>query len=364
MGQSTSKVVPFVIGFVCCALTARLLPTVPAEAVGPTSFAAPRAADVVARVGKCVVNLETYSPKTSPSSAGALPQILGLAPVRTEDPNSVASGVIISARGYILTNNHVVEDAGSIRARLSDGRELDARLVGRDNVSDLAVLKIPARDLSAAPLADSRRARPGDAVLAIGNPLGFENSVSVGIVSANRRGPFRVDGKVLGDMLQTDAAINQGNSGGGLFSASGQLLGINSAIMVARGAGGSIGIGFAIPAHRFQPIAEQLIASGRIHRPWLGIRFHSNAPALITHPRSGNGVPVEGVVVDSPAARAGLKPADVLRRLGACRITAPEDIYEFTETYAPGETVPVKILRSGKVLTLRMTLAERPGREG
>jgi len=261
MGLLRSSLGTFVLGFAACALVARFVLPSPAAAVSPVALRTVDPADVVARVGGSVVNLETYPSSTPPPAVDPLPRLLGLPGREEPDPDAVASGVILSRRGYIVTNAHVVEDAGRVRARLSDGREFDAAIVGRDPHTDLAIVNINARGLTAAQLGESRHVRPGDQVLAIGNPLGFENSVSVGVVSANRSGPFRVDGRTLGDMIQTDAAINQGNSGGGLFAADGRLLGINTAIMVTRGASGSIGIGFAIPAGDALAVEQQILGT-------------------------------------------------------------------------------------------------------
>lgn len=358
MERFRGQVTAFVFGFGCCAVLARLLLTSPAAATSPSSFRAPNAADVVARVGNAVVNLDAYS-DTESAATDLLPKLFGDGGNRCNDPSSVASGVIISRDGYLVTNNHVLCDASRLRARLADGRELDAKIVGRDPHSDLALLKISGSNLTAARFGDSRHARPGDAVIAIGNPLGFENSVSVGVVSANRVGPIRVDGQTLGDMLQTDAAINQGNSGGGLFNAEGQLIGINTAIMVPHGGSGSIGIGFAVPAHRARPVTESLMTEGRMPRPWLGIKYRlSNTGSLIRRMRSGIGALVEEVVPGSPAALAGIRPADIIRKLGGLEVRGGEDVYNFVDRYRPGQTIRARILRGGREQTLSLRLAE------
>jgi S1-C subfamily serine protease len=248
-----------------------------------------------------------------------------------------------------------------VRVRLPDGREFDARKVGGDPQTDLAVLKLPARGLKAAVLADSRRARPGDPVLAVGNPLGFENSVTLGVVSANRRGPIRVQGMVMGDVIQTDAAINQGNSGGGLFAADGRLLGINTAIMVPRGGSGNIGIGFAIPAHRVEPVTRALMSGRKVPRPWLGIRYElPTVNSLVRRLRAGSGVLVNEVIDGSPAARAGIRPADVIRRLGEAEIRNPDDLFTFIDRHRPGERVEARVLRDGAEATVTLVLDHVP----
>jgi S1-C subfamily serine protease len=255
----------------------------------------------------------------------------------------------------------VVEGAARVTARLRDGRELNARVVATDPDSDLAVLKVQGGNLTVAPLGDSRQVRPGDGVVAIGNPLGFEHSVSQGVVSAYRKGPFRVDGHTLGDMIQTDASINQGNSGGGLFDAAGQLIGINTAIMSPRGGSGSIGIAFAIPSQRMSAVAEALIEEGRMPRPWLGIRYRiPRTETLARRQRNGKGVRVEDVIAASPASTAGVRPDDVLRRLGDCPIHSADDIYRFVDRYQPGQKVTARVLRGGEEKVLTLVLGEKP----
>jgi serine protease Do len=273
----------------------------------------------------------------------------------------VASGVVLSRDGHIVTNAHVLDGATRLRVRLADHREYDARIVGSDKHADLAVLKVPVRDLVPARFGDSRSVRAGEPVVAIGTPLGFEHSVSVGVVSANRTGPLRVDGSVLGDMIQTDAAINQGNSGGGLFTADGKLIGINTAIMVTQGSSGSIGIGFAIPTHRMRPVTQALMTFGRVPRPWLGIRYERpTGRTLIRQVRHGMGVRVEDVLPDSPAALAGLQPEDLVRRIGECEIRSADDIYSVIERYRPGARVEATVLRDGDLKRVELTLGTPP----
>jgi S1-C subfamily serine protease len=360
MGHLRSYTLAFVMGFSCCALTARFLLPVPAAATSRVTFTSANPAEVVDSVGETVVSLEAFPSKPEVASEGLWPRLLGTAGNPDPEPSTVASGVVVSNDGYIVTNNHVVADGGKIRARFPSGKEFGATVVGSDPMSDLAVLKIPARHLHAAPLGNSRSVRSGDNVVAIGNPLGFENSVSVGVVSANRSGPLRIDGHTLGDMIQTDAAINQGNSGGGLFTADGRLIGINTAIMVPKGGSGSIGIGFAIPVHRMRPIVDNLIAKGRVPRPWLGIKYRTpQVASFVRRVRKGVGVLVEDVLPNSPAAQAGLRPADIVRQLGDCDIHSSDDIYHFVDRYQPGQKVKARVLRGGTEKTLILTLGEK-----
>lgn len=354
-----NTVVAFAVGFGCCGLTVRMLNPEPVGAGSAEAFRLVDPSSVVTDVGESVVNLEAYS---RPRSDGPWSSFFS----RNDDgeePLAVASGVILTTDGYVVTNHHVVEGARRIVARLSNGREVMARVVGSDSHSDLAVLKLPGKGFQAARSGNSQKLRPGVPVIAIGNPLGFENSVSVGVVSANRRGPIRVGAQTLGDMIQTDAAINQGNSGGGLFTSDGSLIGINAAIMAARGSSGSIGIGFAIPVHRMQPVVDSLRKSGRMPRPWLGIKYNTPMTAPFTHRlRGGSGVLVEDVLPQSPAASAGLMPSDVVRQLGRFPIRTSDDLFTFISEHRPGERVTARVLRRGRERTLILELGDLQGR--
>jgi S1-C subfamily serine protease len=356
-----AQVVAFVLGFGACAGIVRFMLPLPVGASSPPGMASVNPAEVAQAVSQSVVTIETFQePKTQAEFDWRdLFKISAPEP----EPASVASGVIISRDGYLVTNAHVVEDARRVRVRLADEHEFEARMVGKDVHADLAVLKISAHNLEAARMGDSHRLRPGEPVVAIGNPLGFEHSVSVGVVSANRVGPIRVDGSVLGDMIQTDAAINQGNSGGGLFTSDGRLIGINTAIMVPRGGSGSIGIGFAIPTHRVEPVIHTLISLGRVPRPWLGIRYQpTRGETLVRQVRHGFGVLVEDVLPDSPAATAGLRPADILRQIGDCRIRSADDIYSVVERYRPGTRIQARVLRGDHERAVSLVLGELPSR--
>jgi len=356
-----AQVVAFVLGFGACAGIARFMLPLPVGAASPPGLSTVNPAEVANAVSKSVVTIETFQEPDTRSAFGWRDLFRVTAP--EPEPLSVASGVIISRDGYIVTNAHVVEEARRVRVRLSDDHEFEGKVVGKDVHADLAVLKISARNLEAARMGDSRHVRSGEPVVAIGNPLGFEHSVSVGVVSANRVGPIRVDGSVLGDMIQTDAAINQGNSGGGLFAADGRLIGINTAIMVPRGGSGSIGIGFAIPTHRVEPVIHSLITFGRVRRPWLGIRYQpARAETLIRQVRHGFGVLVEDVLPDSPAASAGLRPSDILRQVGDCPIRSSDDIYSVVERYRPGTRIQARVLRGDHEQAVELVLGEVPPR--
>lgn len=354
-------VLAFCLGFGACAGLGRALVGVPVSASSPGSFNLGSPARVVKAVGSAVVSLESFSTDAAPENPWTR-WFQGPVPTDAAEPSGVASGVLISQDGYIVTNNHVVDGAVRLKARLADEREFEAQVVGTDPHSDLAVVRIKGHEFAQfARFGNSRALVPGDSVVAIGNPLGFEQSVSVGVVSANRRGPFRVGSQTLGDMIQTDAAINQGNSGGGLFGADGSLIGINTAIMVPRGGNGSIGIGFAVPAHRAKPVIDSLIRKGKVLRPWLGIRYRAAEGGLLTHrARPGIGVLVEDVLAGSPASRAGLQAADILQRIGEFRIRSADDLYLFSDRYRAGQRVRAQVMRGGEVRTVELTLAEMP----
>lgn len=350
-----NSVLAFGVGFACCGLTVRMLNPEPVGAVSPAAYQLTDPSAVVGDVGESVVNLEAYAEPKAEHPWSKFFATKG----SDEEPLAVASGVILTPEGYVVTNHHVVEGARRIVARLASGREVNARVVGSDPHTDLALLKLPGKGYTPARAGDSQKLRPGVPVIAIGNPLGFENSVSVGVVSANRRGPIRVGTQTLGDMIQTDAAINQGNSGGGLFTSDGRLVGINAAIMAARGSSGSIGIGFAIPVHRMQPVVDNLRRTGRMPRPWLGIRYNTPATAPFTHRlRGGSGVLVQDVLPESPADAAGLRPADVVRQLGKLPIRTSDDIFTFVSEHRPGERVVARVLRDGREQTLTLELGD------
>jgi serine protease Do len=271
-------------------------------------------------------------------------------------PGPRASGFIISADGYILTNNHVVEGVAVARIRLSDGRELDAKVVGRDQQTDLALLKIDATNLPVIPLGDSSTLKVGEPVMAVGNPFGLELTVTTGIVSATGRviseGPYD-------DFIQTDASINPGNSGGPLVNARGEAIGINSAIFSRTG--GSIGIGFAVPVHLAKFVVPQLAEKGQVERGWLGV----TAQPLTTDLAAALGLTrTDGVVVSqvwdgSPAAAAGVKQGDVIVELDGRKIGRATDLSLQVAATPIGKDVKVSVLREGKPVTLTAKVARR-----
>ena len=276
-------------------------------------------------------------------------------PERTRQ--ALGSGVIVSQDGYIVTNHHVIDGADQIKVDLTDGRSFDAKLVGSDPPSDLAVLKIDASNLTMLTLGDSDRTRIGDVVLAIGNPLGVGQTVTMGIISAKGRQTGLSNGS-FEDFLQTDAPINQGNSGGALVSTNSELIGINSQILSP--SGGSIGLGFAIPSNMARTVLEQLINNGKVRRGQLGIvvlKIPSEEASQLGVTQ-GPGVVVYQVQSGSAADRAGLRQGDVITALNGTAITDPNTFRNSIASIAPGTEVTLTVKRDGSERQVRATLGE------
>lgn len=273
-----------------------------------------------------------------------------------ERQGSLGSGFVISADGYIITNNHVIEKADTITITFSDGRELQARLVGRDRDTDIAVLKVTSKTpLPFVELANSDTAVVGDWVIAIGNPLGFGGSVSAGIISATGRdlNTGRSD-----NYIQTDAAINQGNSGGPLFNLAGQVVGVNTAIISQ--SGGSIGLGFSVPSNTVKRISAALIKEGRVRRPWLGVNVQDADAALIKAYRAKGltGVIITRISDDSPAARAKLEIGDLILAIDGKSVTGVREMTRTLSEKAIGKPVKLSIVRDGRAREVSITLTE------
>jgi serine protease Do len=270
----------------------------------------------------------------------------------------LGSGVVVTADGYILTNNHVVDGASKVRVDFTDGRTFDARVVGTDQPSDLAVLKIAATGLTTVPVGDSEQARVGDVVLAVGNPLGLGQTVTMGIVSAKGRATASGDQNAYEDFIQTDAPINQGNSGGALVSMRGELIGINSQILSP--SGGNIGIGFSIPSNMAQDVMRQLIKGGKVQRGMIGVTVQGVTPevaksvglstvrgAIVTEVRSGG-----------PAERAGVKQGDVILSLDGKAIDSSNSLRNQVARLAPGTSVTLSLQRDGREREVKVALGE------
>ncbi|MDX6711405.1 MAG: serine protease Do [Blastocatellia bacterium] len=271
--------------------------------------------------------------------------------------HALGSGVIVSSDGYILTNHHVVDGAEQVKVDITDNRTVDAKVVGVDAPSDLAVLKVDVSGLPVLPLGNSDIVRVGDVVLAVGNPLGVGKTVTMGIISAKGRQTGLSNGS-FEDFLQTDAPINQGNSGGALVNTSGQLVGINSQILSQ--SGGSIGIGFAIPSNMAKTVMDQLIKSGKVHRGQLGIVVQkvSSDIASSLNLKESRGVIVSQVQAGTAAERAGIKQGDVITSLNGVEVDDPNTFRNHIAGSQPGASVSLDVLRDGQKQQVRATLGE------
>ncbi|HVO13522.1 MAG TPA: DegQ family serine endoprotease [Vicinamibacteria bacterium] len=335
---------------------------VPALAADPARVAPVASyADLVSRVAPSVVTIR--SEKTVKAADLQLPDELreffgGRLPRMTPHrEGALGSGVIVSSDGYILTNNHVIDDAQRVRVELSDRRVFSARVVGTDAPSDLALVKIDAAGLPALPIGDSDKARIGDVVLAFGNPLGVGQTVTMGIISAKGRSTGLGQGGYE-DFLQTDAPINQGNSGGALVNTSGELVGINSQILSP--SGGNIGIGFAVPASMAKSVMAQLEHGGKVHRGQLGVTVQDVtadiARSLGLH--EVKGALAGDVVPGSAAARAGLERGDVIVAYDGKPVDDANGLRNHVAETAPGTHVTLTVVRQGEQKTLSTDLGE------
>ena len=288
----------------------------------------------------------------------------------TDDPSSrfffgdrdpvqqgVGSGVIVSPQGILLTNNHVVEDAGEIDVRLADGREARAEVVGTDPETDLAVLRIKLDRLPVITLGRSQELQVGDALLAIGNPFNVGQTVTAGIVSALGRNGLGLS--TFESFIQTDAAINPGNSGGALVNLQGHLVGINTAIYSR--SGGSLGIGFAIPTDVAQKVMESLIRDGVVRRGWIGVEPRELTPEIAEslNLSTRSGVLITGVLQDGPASKGGLRPGDVVVAVADLPVTTVAQMLEAVAALPPGQPATVKVQRGQKPLTLTLDVVQR-----
>lgn len=277
-------------------------------------------------------------------------------------PLGSGSGVIISADGYIVTNNHVVQNAARINVTLENGREMEGRVLGADAQTDIAVVKVEEKNLPAIVLADSDKVKVGEWVVAVGNPMRVGTTVTAGIVSAIRKGKDLPGGSnSLAAAIQTDAAINPGNSGGALADIEGRLIGINTAIISNNG--GSIGLGFAIPVNAVRDVVGQLIAHGKIARPWLGVAFDTvsdRAREALGIPESVSGIFVGEVISGSPAEEVGLQPGDIIQRADGKEIKSTADFQTVMQSAKIGEKMSLRVWRQGASNDVSLTLGERP----
>ena len=275
----------------------------------------------------------------------------------TRRDNSLGSGVIIGAQGYVLTNAHVIKTADEILVTLTDGRQAFGRVVGLDNETDLAVLKIDLEKLPSIVIGDSGALRVGDVVLAIGNPYDFGQTVTQGIVSATGR--KRLGITTFEDFIQTDADINPGNSGGALVSASGELVGINTAIISS--SGGSQGIGLAIPIHLAIDVMRQLVEKGHVERGWLGVEAQQ-VPMDIAEAAglTDGGVLIAGIYQGGPADAAGIMPGDILLEIDNQQLANPQQAINLIAKYKPDTSINIRLLHGWQEKTLTAVIAQRP----
>ncbi len=278
--------------------------------------------------------------------------------IGTQQQTGLGSGVIVSPDGYILTNNHVVEGADQITVTLADSRIAEARIVGTDPETDLAVLKIELDKLPVIVLGNSDHAVVGDTVLAIGNPFGVGQTVTSGIISALGRSELGIN--TFENFIQTDAAINPGNSGGALVDIDGNLVGINSAIYSR--SGGSMGIGFAIPVSTARQVMESLIRDGQVTRGWIGVEPRDLTPEIAEtfNLPLKEGVLITGVLHNGPAALGGVRPGDVVVEVASQKVANTAQLLNAVAALKPGEAAQLRLLRGGQSLTAMVTVAKRP----
>jgi serine protease DegQ len=280
------------------------------------------------------------------------------APQGQEPQRGLGSGVIVSPEGYLLTNHHVVDGADDIEVQLADGRQAQAVVVGTDPETDVAVLKINLDRLPAVVFGNSDRLEVGDIVLAIGNPFGVGQTVTSGIVSALGRNQLGIN--LLENFIQTDAAINPGNSGGALVDSAGNLVGINTAIFSR--SGGSLGIGFAIPAATARDVMEGLIRDGKVVRGWIGVEPRDLTPDIAESLRLPvrSGVLITGVLQDGPASTGGIRPGDVVTRIGGKPVTNTAELLNVVASLSPGSQTAIGLQRGDKAIDATVKVAQRP----
>jgi S1-C subfamily serine protease len=331
-------------------------PAAPESAVSPRYLAEidKEFTTLVGRVLPSVVSINAIPANATDPRTAVLRSLLGAGP-GVQPPPQLGSGAIVSDDGYIVTNWHVVENAGAVEVHLNDGRSLPAKFVGADRISDVAVLKIDTANLEALPFADSDDVRIGQMVIAVGNPFGLQETVTKGIVSGKGR---RMMSEAANEFFQTDAPINPGNSGGPLVDFHGNIIALNNAVIQ-----NTDGIGFAIPANTVRRIFENIRNYGHVVRPWFGVVMLPISPAVAAQLNlpDTKGALVQETLENSPAARAGLQPGDVILSYNGRPIADWKDLRNRVAETEPGREIPIRLLRAGKNLDLRVTIEKQPG---
>ena len=335
---------------------------------------------LAARVTPAIVNVAVTSKVKADETRGEMPEGMGqffgpgspfgqfgppMHPQQPQIERGIGSGVIISPDGYIVTNNHVVDGAVDIRVTMSDRRVMTAKVVGTDPLTDLAVIKVDASNLPNVPWGDSTQLHPGQTVLAFGNPLGFRFTVTRGIVSAlNRANPYSGDARKPGQFIQTDAAINQGNSGGPLVNAHGEVIGINTFLVSSTG--GFSGMGFAIPTQIVRPTVETLIKDGKVTHGYMGIGISDVTPenSKFFEMKNANGAVVTQVEAGSPGSKGGLKVGDVITGLDGKPVTDAGELQVEVGQKRPGTKIELEVQRDGKAVAVPVTLEAMGARDG
>jgi serine protease DegS len=334
--------------------------------ISPTVYSRPPVimqsfADAVARAAPAVVNIYTARVVTERTQPAPLNQLFGdfWPSYRQRVERSLGSGVIVNAAGTIVTNQHVIAGADSIRVQLADGRIAEATIVGQDPDTDIAILHLGLDKLPIMPLGRSDTLRVGDIVLAIGNPYGLSQTVTQGIVSATGRGQLGL--ATFENFIQTDAAINLGNSGGALIDANGDLVGINTAVL-NRASGGPEGIGFAIPVNLVRGVMEQIVRQGHVVRGWLGFvpQDLSDEQASQLGIPAGGGVTVVNILVKSPAFEAGVRPGDLVTALGEEAVRNAQDLVSRVAALKPGALVELEGRHGRQTYKVKLEVLERP----
>jgi len=321
-------------------------------------------ADAVARASPAVVNIYTARVVTERTQAAPLDQLFGdyWPSYRQHVERSLGSGVIVDTQGTIVTNQHVVAGADSIRVQLADGRVADAKVVGQDPDTDLAILSLSIKKLPVMPVGRSDTLRVGDIVLAIGNPYGLSQTVTQGIVSATGRGQLGL--ATFENFIQTDAAINLGNSGGALIDVHGELVGINTAVL-NRNNGGPEGIGFAIPINLVRGVMQQILKNGHVVRGWLGFvpQDLSEEQAAQYGIQTGGGITVVNITVKSQAYEAGLRPGDLVTGIAGENVRSSQDLVSRVAALKPGSEVELEGRHASQPFKIKLKVIERPTRD-